>query len=56
MHILLSVNAIIFTFIGFVWTPSNWLNIILKLIFVSLGITNTGILLYSLGYIVKITA
>ncbi|MGZ8888013.1 MAG: hypothetical protein ACXW1D_00475 [Halobacteriota archaeon] len=53
MIYLFSFNAIIFTFLSFIWQRSKWADVATKIILSVLAVGNTLALLQMLGYVVK---
>jgi hypothetical protein len=56
MTALLIANTILFGIFGITWEKSNFLNLVVKLAFISLAFWNGFFLLKSFGYIVKAVA
>lgn len=51
---LLGINMCLLGILGFAWSKSQWLNIILKIVLMMLAIANLLALMRIEGYIVKI--
>ena len=54
LQTFLEVSIVFNTFMLFIWTTTNWLNVIIKLVFGALTASAVFLLLQQLGYIVKV--